>query len=77
MTDCGHRLREKYQARLNPTTVPSLLKDVPDTARVIMAAFPSDEMAKACCEDPACQEVLAFALKASTWDLLIIEGDLA
>lgn len=67
----------KYQVRLNPTTVPPLLKEVRNTARVTIAKFPSYEQAKSCYEDPAYQEARQFALKASQRDLLIIEGDLA
>ena len=67
----------KYQARLNPTTVPPLLKEARNTARVIIAEFPSYELAKACYDDPAYQEARQLALKASQRDLLIIEGDLA
>lgn len=70
-------IAEKYQARLNPTTVPPLLKEARNTARVIIAEFPSYELAKACYEDPAYQEARQFALKASKRDLLIIEGNLA
>jgi uncharacterized protein (DUF1330 family) len=70
-------IAEKYQARLNPTTVPPLLKEARDTARVIIAEFPSYDLAKACYEDPAYQAAREFALQASKRDLLIIEGDLA
>jgi uncharacterized protein (DUF1330 family) len=70
-------IAEKYQARLNPTTVPPLLKEARDTARVIIVEFPSYELAKACHEDPAYQRAMQFASKASKRDLLIIEGDLA
>jgi uncharacterized protein (DUF1330 family) len=69
-------IAEKYQARLNPTKVPPLLKEARDTARVIVAEFPSYEQAKACYEDPAYQEAKRFALKASKRDLLIFEADL-
>ena len=69
-------IAEKYQARLNPTKVPPLLKEARDTARVIVAEFPSYEQAKACYEDPPYQEAKRFALKASKRDLLIFEGDL-
>jgi len=70
-------IAEKYQARLNPTKVPPLLKEARDTARGIIAEFPSYEMAKACYEDPAYQEARQFALQASQRDLLIFEGDIA
>lgn len=70
-------IAEKYRARLNPTMVPPLLKEARDTSRVLIAEFPSYELAKACYEDPAYQEARQFALKASKRDLLIIEGNLA
>ena len=70
-------IAEKYQARLNPTTVPPLLKEARDTARVIVVEFPTYELAKACHDDPAYQEALEFALKASQRDLIIIEGTLS
>jgi uncharacterized protein (DUF1330 family) len=70
-------IAEKYQARQNATKVPPLLKEARNTSRVLIAEFPSYELAKACYEDPAYQEARQFALKASKRDLLIIEGDLA
>ena len=70
-------IAEKFQARLNPTRVPPLLKEVRNTSRVIIVEFPSYEMAKACYEDPAYQEARQFALQASKRDLLIFEGKLA
>ncbi len=70
-------IAEKYQARLNPTKVPVLLKDARNTSRIIIAEFPSYEMAKACYEDPAYQEARRFALRASQRDLLIFEGEIA
>ena len=70
-------IARKYQARLNPTMAPPLVKEARDTARVIIVEFPSYEQAKACYEDPAYAEARRFALRASQRDLLIIEGDLA
>jgi len=70
-------IAEKYQARLNPARVPPLLKETRNTSRVVLAEFPSLEMAKACYEDPAYQECLKFALRASQRDLLIFEGEIA
>ena len=70
-------IAEKYQVRLNPTKVPPLLKEARDTARVVIAEFPSYEIAKACYEDPAYQEARQFALRASNRDLLIFEGEIA
>src|SRR2546427_903587 len=69
-------IAEKYQARLNPAKIPPLLKEVRNTSRVIIAEFPSYEMAKACYEDPAYQEARQFALQASKRDLLIFEGEI-
>jgi len=57
--------------------VPLLLKEARNTSRVIIAEFPSYEMAKACYEDPAYQEARQFALRASKRDLLIFEGEIA
>ena len=70
-------IAEKYQARLDPTKVPPLLKEARNTSRVIIAEFPSYEMAKVCYEDPAYQEARQFALQASQRDLLIFEGEIA
>jgi uncharacterized protein (DUF1330 family) len=54
-----------------------LLKEARNTSRVIIAEFPSYEVAKACYEDPAYQEAGQFALRASKRDLLIFEGEIA
>jgi uncharacterized protein (DUF1330 family) len=54
-----------------------LLKEARNTSRVIIAQFPSYEMAKACYEDPAYQEARQFASQASKRDLLIFEGEIA
>ena len=70
-------IAEKYQARLNPTTVPPLLKEARNTARVVIVEFPTYEAAKACYDDPAYQEAKEFAVKASKRDLVIVKGDLA
>jgi uncharacterized protein (DUF1330 family) len=40
-------IAEKYQARINPAKVPPLLKEARNTSRVVIAEFPSFEMAKA------------------------------
>jgi|ERR1700693_591029 uncharacterized protein (DUF1330 family) len=69
-------IAEKYQARLNPTRISLLLKETGNTSRVIIAEFPSYEMAKACYEDPAYQEARQFALRASKRDLRIFEGEI-
>ncbi len=67
----------KYQARLNPTKVPPLLKEARDAGRVAVVEFPSYELAQACYDDPAYQEALVFALKASKRTLVMLQGDLA
>lgn len=67
----------KYQARLNPGKSPPMLKEARDAARVIVVEFPSYEIAKACYDDPAYQDALRFALKASKRNLLMFEGELA
>jgi len=69
-------IAQKYQARLNPTNAP-LQKESRDTSRVIGVEFPSLEAARNCYDDPAYQEALTFALKASRRDLLIFEGEIA
>ena len=70
-------IAEKYKARINPGKVPPVLKEARDTARVIVVEFTSYEIAKSCYEDPAYQEALRFARKASKRDLLMFEGELA
>ena len=59
------------------TEVPLLLKEARNTSRVIIAEFPSYEIAKACYEDSAHQEAREFALRASNRDLLVFEGEIA
>ena len=68
---------EKYQARLRPAAAAPLLKEKRDTARIVVVEFPSLAAAKACCDDPAYQAAMRFALKASKRDFLIFEGELA
>ena len=70
-------IAQKYGARVNPTAVPPLLKEARSTARVVIVEFPSYEAAKACYDDPAYQEAIPFAVKASKRDLVIFQGDLA
>ena len=65
-----------YQARLNPTKLPPLLKEARNTARVVIVEFPSYEAAKACYDDSAYQHAKEFGLRASERDLLIFEGDI-
>ena len=68
---------EKYQGRLRPAATAPLLKEKRDTARMVVVEFPSLEAATACYDDPAYQEAMKFALKASKRDLIIFEGELA
>ena len=68
-------IAEKYRARLNPTKVPPLLKEARNTVRVIIAEFPSYEMAKGLLRGSGLiREPRQFALRASKRDLLILEG---
>ena len=55
----------------------AVVEEARDTSRVIIAEFPSYEIAKTCYEDPAYQEARQFALRASNRDLLIFEGEIA
>lgn len=70
-------IAQKYGARLNPTTVPPELKEARNTARVVIVEFPSLEAARACYGDPAYQDAIPFALRASKRDLVILAGELA
>ena len=67
----------KYQARLNPTKLPPVLKEARNTARVVVVEFPTYEAAMACYDDPAYREAMQFALRASQRDLVVLAGDLA
>lgn len=70
-------IADKYQARINSTTVPPMLKEMRDAADVLVVEFPSYEMAQACYEDADYQEARKFASKAAKRDLLIVKGDLS
>ncbi|WP_108660054.1 DUF1330 domain-containing protein [Acuticoccus kandeliae] len=70
-------IAEKYGARINAHGTEIIHKEARDSARVVTVEFPSYAIAKACYEDPAYQEALEYALKASRRDLLILEGELA
>ena len=69
-------IAEKYEAKINPATVPPVLKAARDTARVIIVEFPTYETAVACYEDPDYQEARKFANKAAKRDLLIIKAEI-
>ena len=71
-------IAEKYQARINPSKVPPVLKEARSgTARVIVVEFPSLAVAKACYDDPAYGDAMRFALQASKRDLVMFEGEIA
>ncbi|WP_167506996.1 MULTISPECIES: DUF1330 domain-containing protein [unclassified Mesorhizobium] len=67
---------EKYRARTNTTKQPPLLIEARDAKRMVLVEFPSLEIAKACYADPAYEEAMRFALKASNRVLVMFEGDL-
>jgi uncharacterized protein (DUF1330 family) len=69
-------IAQRYQARINPTSVPPALKEARDISRVIIVEFPSHEAAVECYEDPAYQEARDAALKASKRTLVILAGGL-
>ncbi len=70
-------IAEKYQARINPLSVPPVLREVRDATRVTVVEFPSYEIAAECYDDPDYQQALQFALKASKRELVLLKGDLA
>lgn len=70
-------IAEQYGASLKTPAVPLDLKEARDTGRVILVEFPSLHDARACHADPAYQEAMVFAAKASRRDLVIFEGDIA
>lgn len=67
---------EKYGAKLR-VFEPSALVEAQHSKRVLAVEFPSYEQAKACYNDAAYGEAKQFALRASSRELIIIEGDLA
>ncbi|MBZ9987983.1 DUF1330 domain-containing protein [Mesorhizobium sp. BH1-1-5] len=62
---------EKYQARTNTTKRPPMLVEARDAKRMVLVEFPSLEIA-----DPAYEEAMRFALKASNRVLVMFEGEL-
>jgi len=68
---------EKYQARINPSDVPPILKEARDARRLIVVEFPSYELATACYDDPDYRDARHFALQASRRVLVIMKGELA
>ena len=69
-------IAERYEAKINPSMVPPILKEARDTARVIIVEFPTYDAALACYEDPAYQEAKKMANKAARRDLLIIKAEI-
>ncbi|WP_447785108.1 DUF1330 domain-containing protein [Pseudomonas germanica] len=69
-------IAEKYGAILKPFDG-NVLKEARDTRRVLAVEFESYAKAKACYNDPAYAEAMAFAHQASHRELIIIEGILA
>lgn len=69
-------IAEKYQAKVNPSKVPPVLKESRNTARVIIVEFPTYEAAVSCYEDPAYQEAKKVANTAAQRDLLIIKAEI-
>lgn len=67
----------QYQARVIRGDQGAELKEGRQTARVLLVEFPSLEMARACYADPAYAEAAAWAHKASTRDLVVLQGDIA
>jgi len=69
-------IAERYEAKINPSKVPPVLKEARDTARVIIVEFPTYDAAVACYEDPAYQEAKKIANTAARRDLLIIKAEI-
>ena len=68
---------EKYGAALKTPKMPLDLVEKRNTGRVILVEFPSLKAAQECYQDPAYQEAMVFAAKASQRDLVIFEGEIA
>jgi uncharacterized protein (DUF1330 family) len=67
---------KKYGAKIR-VLEPGSLVETQSSKRVLAVEFPSYEQAKACYNDAAYGEAKQFALRASSRELIIIEGDLA
>lgn len=70
-------IAERYGARLKTPQTPLDLREKRNTGRVLLVEFPSLDAARSCHEDPAYQEAMTFAARASHRDLVIFEGDIA
>ncbi|MFJ4066232.1 DUF1330 domain-containing protein [Pseudomonas sp. NPDC089996] len=69
-------IAEQYRAVLKPLDV-SALKEAGNARRLLAVEFDSLATAHACYNDPAYAEALVYAVRASSRQLLIIEGNLA
>lgn len=69
-------IAERYGARIK-VLEPGSLVEAHSSKRVLTVEFPTYEQAKACYNDAAYGEAKPFALRASSRELIIIEGDLA
>jgi uncharacterized protein (DUF1330 family) len=67
---------EKYNAKLR-VLEPGALVEAQSSRRVLTVEFPSYDQAKICYSDPAYTEAKQLALRASSREMIIIEGDLA
>ncbi|MFT4437750.1 DUF1330 domain-containing protein [Caballeronia sp. 15715] len=70
-------IAERYRAKLKSIDFGTVLVECKSTTRIVAVEFPSYEQAKACYADPAYVEAKTHALKASTREFLILEGDIA
>lgn len=67
----------KYGAKvLRGAEAPSLTEARAGTTRVLLVEFPGIDAARQCYADPDYAQAAIWAAKASTRDLLILEGDL-
>lgn len=70
-------IAEAYGARvIRGDRAPVRLEGRADSERLLLVEFPSLERARACYDSPGYQKAKAIALRASTRDLILFEGDL-
>ncbi|WP_437879563.1 DUF1330 domain-containing protein [Pseudomonas sp. LRF_L74] len=69
-------IAEKYAATLKVLDA-GALQESNQSSRVLAVEFASYADAKACYDDPAYAQARAFALRAASRELIIIEADLA
>lgn len=70
-------IAEAYGAKvIRGERAPVRLEGRADSERLLLVEFPSLEAARACYESPEYQAAKEIALKASTRDLILFEGDL-